>query len=250
MIKIICFKLFTLILSIFLFFSCSLFEAKEPEAKVVYVSKSDGKLYTQNLDGTDRKRIHIMGVKETITPIEIGNINDKTILNISEPRWSPSGTKFALVVGVAMDQSQLIVMYADGRNAKTASPDPQMVGSPDWSPDGTKIAYTMSTSYFGTFTEIFITDLEADTWKRLTWLSTQVGNIVSPRWSKDGKKIFFTHSAHPDSLRNIFIYSFESDSVEIIGAWPAISVFAQDGKRGFGNNSKGKIFSYSITDQE
>lgn len=217
--------------------------------RVVFVSNEDYKLYTQNLDGSNRKRIYIRDVEETITPIIWGKVNDETIMNRSSPRWSPDGTRIALVVDVATDQSQLIVMDADGRNAKTASPDPQMVGGPDWSPDGTKIAYTMAISFFGTFTEIFITDLETDTWQQLTHLSTQVGNLGGPRWSDDGKKIFFTHSAHPDSLRNIYAYSFESDTVEIIGAWPAISAFARDGNRVFGYNGV-NIFSYSIIDRQ
>ena len=75
-----------------------------------------------------------------------------------------------------------------------------------------------------------------------------MGNLGSPRWSKDGKKIFFTNSAHPDSLRNIYVYSFESETVEIIGAWPAISTFARDGNRIFGYNDD-NIFSYCIIDK-
>ena len=76
-----------------------------------------------------------------------------------------------------------------------------------------------------------------------------MGNLGSPCWSKDGKKIFFTNSAHPDSLRNIYVYSFESETVEIIGAWPAISTFARDGNRIFGYND-GNIFSYCIIDKQ
>ncbi len=219
------------------------------DGKVVFISNEDYKLYTQKLDGSNRERIYIRDVEETITPIIWGNVNDETIMNRSSPRWSPDGTRIALVVDVAMDQSQLIVMDADGGNAKTASPDPQMVFEPDWSPDGARIAYAMSTSFWGTFTEIFITDLETDTWQQLTHLSTQVGNLGFPRWSDDGKKIFFTDSAHPDSLSNIYVYSFESDTIEIIGAWPAISAFARDGNRVFGYND-GNIFSYCMKDHK
>jgi TolB protein len=202
------------------------------------------------MDGSNRKRIYIGDVEETITPIIWGNVSDETIMNISSPRWSPDGTRIALVVDVAMDQSQLIVMDANGGNSKTASPDPQMVSGPDWSPDGTKIVYTMSTSVFGTFMEVFVTDLETDTWQQITHLSTQVGNLLFPRWSDDGKKIFFANSAHPDSIGNIYVYSFESDTVEIIGALQGIkSTLSRDGKWVFGYND-GSIFSYYITDQK
>lgn len=235
-------------LLVLLFISCNNpLDSSTGNGKVVFVSNEDYKLYTQNLDGSNRKRIHIQNVEETITPILLGNINDETIMNRSDPRWSPDGTRIALVVDVAMDQSQLIVMDADGGNAKTASPDPQMVWCPDWSPDGTKIAYALATSLWGTMTEIVITDLETDTWQQLTNMSMQVGNLIYPRWSEDGEKIFFTNSAYPDSLRNIYKYNFESDTVNIIGAWSAISAFARDGNRVYGSKDN-NIFRYSMED--
>lgn len=242
----------TLFTAILLLASCNKnpVDSDTSSGKVVFVSSDDGKLYTQNLDGSNRKHIYIRDVEETITPILLGNVNDETIMNRSSPRWNPDGTRIALVVDVATDQSQLIVMDADGRNAKTASPDPQMVFEPDWSPDGTKIAYTMSISFYGTFREIFITDLETDTWKQLTRLSTQVGNLGSPRWSNDGKKIFFLDNMTPYELSKIYAYSFESDTTEVIGTWQNAEFMSRNGNRVFGTDSDGDIFSYIIIDQQ
>ena len=220
----------------------------EEQAKVAFVSKTDYKLYTQNLDGTNLQRIYLHNIEDNINPDPWSQwLEDSTIFfNLSQLRWSPDGAKLALVVGL-YEQSQLVILDLEKGGGKVASSNWYTVSSPDWSLDGTKITYSMSTYYWATFTEIFVTDLETDSLWQITLLSTHLGNIGSARWSTDGKRIFFTHHAHHDSLRNIYAYSFESDSIEIIGTWPHVTAFERNGKRAYGSNSEGQIFRYDLS---
>jgi Tol biopolymer transport system component len=248
------FKLFTIAIIIFLFYSCSLFEEDEPEAKVVYVSKSEDVLYTQNLDGTDNRRLYIKGIQDDINS-HPHIVADSTIMNYGPLRWSPDGTKIAVVVNVAYDASELIILTADGRKAWSASLNSQMVSGSDWSPDGTKIAYTMPTTYYGGAPELFITDLETNTWKKITDLSTQKTRASVPRWNSDGTKIYFSIVPFPtEDTTNIGVYDIATDRVELYTTipWAWVGSISGDGttfyRTGLSKGSnKGKIYSYNIT---
>lgn len=56
----------------------------------------------------------------------------------TEPQWSPDGRRLAVSVYHSLNFSLIVVMDADGRNAKTLGAG----WSPSWSPDGTALVYT------------------------------------------------------------------------------------------------------------
>lgn len=218
---------------------------------VVFVSKIDGFLYTQNLDGSDCKRIHIKAVEDNINPPgPLQPVNDSTILSFSGPRWSPDKSRIAVSVTVATDQAQVIVLDADGGNACAANPNFQIAGQIDWSSDGSKITYAMSTAAFGTFNEIFITDLQTNTLQQLTHLSQQVGNLNSPRWSRDDTQIFFFDSGARNQPQRLYSYTFATDSIRTLGlvqdGWKTVT---RTGDLVFIADSSGKIVSHNITNQ-
>lgn len=151
-------------------------------------------LYIQNMDGTDRQRVHFDGIDDDIpgneSPI-ILPVTDESILAMGPVRWSPDGSRLAVVVTVAFDQSQVVVMNGDGSDKRAASPNQQIIlGDVSWSPDGGRIAYTMSTLPHASGVDLFTTDLESN---RVTRITTGAGlgvPGVETAWSAGGGQLF------------------------------------------------------------
>lgn len=222
------------------------------QGKLAFVSRTDRNLYTQDLDGTNRQRIYLNNITDNINQEPWGPLEDSLWskdLNLGQPRWSPDGTKLAIVAGI-YEQSELIILDLGTGSGKVVSFNFFDVASPDWSPDGSKIAYSMSTSTWSTFTEVFVTDLVNDTLYQITHLSDQVGNLIAPRWSSNGEEIFFSHSASPDSLRNVYAYSVNTGNIAIIATWPYTIFISRDGKILLGYKGISGIFRYDIPTQQ
>jgi dipeptidyl aminopeptidase/acylaminoacyl peptidase len=151
-------------------------------------------LFVQRLSGTDRERIHFTHVTDSV-PGNLASleVTDENLIALGSPSWDPSGSgRLAVVVTLANDQSELVVMSSDTAG-KVASPNMQIITSdPQWSPDGRKLAYTMSTKPLATFPDLFVTDLTTNTVTRLT----TGANILSAsiRWSSDGNSIYYAHT--------------------------------------------------------
>jgi Tol biopolymer transport system component len=94
-------------------------------------------------------------------------------------------------VTVAFDQSQVVVMNADGAGMRVASPNQQIIlSNVAWSADGRRIAYTMSTLPHASGVDLFMTDLETD---RVTRLTTGAGlgvPGVEMAWAAGGGQLF------------------------------------------------------------
>lgn len=155
-------------------------------------------LYIQNANGSGRFQVHFDGVRDRIagnyTADELP-VRDDQIWGLGPAKWSPDGQQLAVVVTLATDQSQVVVMDADGRNMRTASPNGQVImGDVDWAPDGKAIVYTMGTNFFGSRPDLFVTDLRRDEVRRLT-----VGGRFSVwdeyRFDRTGARVFFTQFA-------------------------------------------------------
>ena len=129
-------------------------------------------LFIQGADGKGRFRVHFTTVHDRIEgnwPAEMLPVTDDRILALGPARWSPDGQQLAVVVTLGFDQSQVVVMNADGRNIRTASPNGQIIlGDVDWSPDSRRIAYAMSTLPHAQGVDLFVTDLVKDAVQRVT----------------------------------------------------------------------------------
>ena len=131
-------------------------------------------LFIQNADGSGRFQVHFENVHDKIPgnyPPEILSVTDANIIALRWPKWSPDGQQLAVVVSVAYDQSEVVVMDADGRNIRVASPNGQyMVSDVEWSPDGRYVGYLMNIGAFGPpRPELFATDLVKDEVHRITY---------------------------------------------------------------------------------
>ena len=154
-------------------------------------------LFTQRLDGSFKTRFKFTTVRDDIPGNYAGlTVADANLLALGNPAWDPSGTgRVAVIATVAYDQSEIVVMRADG-TGEVASPNTQVITSgPEWSPDGKKIAYTMATLPGLKGIDLFVTDLATHTVKRLTTNANLAQAVL--RWSIDGQSIYYTKVTNP-----------------------------------------------------
>lgn len=161
-------------------------------------------LFVGSLDGTTRMRLRFANITDSIPGNLAGlEATDDNLLALASPAFSPDGRRVALVATLAFDQSEVVVMNADGSGGKVASVNSQSIGSDVvWSPDGTKLAYTMSTvPGFGGF-DVFVTTVAANTITRITIGANLRATAI--RWSADGRSIFYAHNTGTtsDALAN------------------------------------------------
>ena len=170
----------------------------DPSARVAEVEYVDQKpaLFVQDGNGANRQRIHFTGATDSIA----GNgadleVVDDAILAIGPLRWSPDGRRLAAVVTLAFEQSEIVVMNADGSNATVASVNTQIIlGRPDWSPDGTRLVYGMSTLPLASGVDAFQTDLTTSTVTRLTEDADVGGPGGELRYASDGQSVLWSHA--------------------------------------------------------
>ncbi len=168
----------------------------DPTAKVAEVEYqgSEPALFVQSGNGAGRRRIHFDGAANPIA----GNgadleVRDDTILAMGPLRWSPDGRRLAVVVTLAFDQSEIMIVDEDGGNATVASVDTQIILSrPDWSADGSKLVYAMSTLPAATGVDAFVTDLAANTVNRLTEGAELGGPGGELRFASDGQAVLWS----------------------------------------------------------
>jgi dipeptidyl aminopeptidase/acylaminoacyl peptidase len=132
--------------------------------------------YLQQADGSGRNRVHFTGAVDNIdgnSPL-VPALTDANILALRSVKWSPDGSRIAFVATVAFDQAEVIVMDADGSDARVASPNyAYVLGDVDWSPDGKRLAYMMATRPGLGGLELFVTDLSGT--PRVTQVTTGSG---------------------------------------------------------------------------
>ena len=152
-------------------------------------------LYLQNADGKERVRVRFENVHDKIEgnwPADFLPVTDDRIIAMSNPKWSPDGQQLALVVSVAFDQSEVVVMNADGRQIRTESVNGQIImGDVDWSPDSRKIAYVMSTQNHARGVDLFVTDLVTEKVQRIT-TDGRFGAWDQYRWDPTGTGLWYS----------------------------------------------------------
>jgi hypothetical protein len=139
--------------------------------------------------------VHFQNVRDGIAGnygSDILPVRDDHIIALGPAKWSPDGQQLAIVVSLAFDQSEVVVMNANGLNMRTVSPNSQWIlGDIDWAPDSRAIAYVMSTDFFGRRGDLFVTDLVKDAVQRAT-VGQNLTGIDEYRWDATGRRLWFT----------------------------------------------------------
>jgi hypothetical protein len=169
--------------------------ADRASGRIALVDWSTGRprLFVQNTDGSSSRQIQFEHVHDRIpgnlSPRQLP-VNGSTIISLGPMRWSPDGSKLAVVVSAGFDQSMVVITNADGHNQYVASNNWQYImGQVEWSPDGSAIAYGMSTLPGARGVDLFVTELPRLTIRRLT--KTGDFGLAAYRWDAEGRGLFY-----------------------------------------------------------
>lgn len=102
------------------------------------------------------------------------------------PSWSPDGTRITVRRIMPDGDWEVVVMDADGANARTIAPHAGADGWPAWSPDGTRLAFASERA--GT-ADLYLYDLATDGLTRLTW--DDEADERQPAFSPDGQFVAY-----------------------------------------------------------
>ncbi len=137
---------------------------------IAYVNYLDGTLWRSRPDGTERKQLTFPG------------------LEVQLPRWSPDGSKIALMGRKAGQPWQAYLVGVEDGALDLPFPDQHDQADPSWSPDGKSLAFGGQA--------VFEKDAVAVNAVRLLDLETHQVSAVpgsqglwSPRWSPDGRHL-------------------------------------------------------------
>ncbi len=149
-------------------------------------------LHVQARDGSGRTRIHFADVTE-FAP-NVGSpapaVTDANIVTLGPMRWSPDGDRLAVVVGLGADISEVVIVDLAHQTLAEASLDLHVVTTGlDWSLDGTRLGYGLSTDFLVTQTELFVTDLVAQTSTQLTDNSDPDFDLAEVRFDEAGQAL-------------------------------------------------------------
>jgi Tol biopolymer transport system component len=139
-------------------------------------------------DGTKIAYTRAGGVNQGVAVINANGTNAVTIAAgaVSEPAWSPNGTKIAVRArNPGTNSFDIMVMNADGSNKVFLTNDTFDDAMPRWSPDGTRIVFI---SNHGVADDIWVMNANGS---GQTQLTTGFDGS-SPDWSPDGTKIAFS----------------------------------------------------------
>lgn len=178
--------------------------------RIAFISDRDGDLdiYIMDADGSNIKQL-------TNTPEAQWN-----------PRWSPDGSKIALVILEDIVDpyagSAIYTINADGSGEANLTNNSAIDGLAIWSPDGKRIAFNSDRDGNR---EVYVMNANGSKQTRLTTADDYVYS-----WSPDGKKIAF--ASERDGNREIYVMNADGSEQTLLtsnSAWNGLPDWAPRG---------------------
>jgi len=160
-------------------------------------------VFTGRLDGAIRRQLHFSNVVDAIAGNDPSfGVTDDKLVGLRSPALSPDGQRLAVVVSLAADQSEIVVIGVDGTAAEVASPNSALViGGIAWSPDGAKLAYGTTTASDSGHVQLAVTNLSTHAVSRIPGVT--VSSPTAIQWSPDGKSLVVATHAGATPTPNV-----------------------------------------------
>ena len=129
----------------------------------------------------------------------------------THPACSPDGTWIAFT-GIRDGQSDIFLMYPDGKGEVRLTDDPADDTDAAFSADGKQIAFVSQRDGHGV---IYIMELDGTI---LGSLADLPGNVSSPAWSPDGSQIAF--SLEQDGVSQIYVVNLDGSGLVNLSNYP------------------------------
>lgn len=149
--------------------------------KLFIVDTSSGELRKVNYGSAEAGGVGSYG------PAEADGVSERY------PSWSPDGQKIAFV-REEDDQSDIIVMNADGSDPVNITNSPYNEHAPIWSPDGSQIAFNREGAEL-VASNIYVMNADGSDVRQLSSYSS---GAVYPEWSPDGSQIAFARMRYAE----------------------------------------------------
>lgn len=168
---------------------------------IAFVNRSE--LWVMDNDGEDARKV-----------LSFQGPSSSDVKLISNPQWSPDGTKFAFAVrswegsdSYAGQRNHIYVSDADGTNAVQVTTGTVEDDKPSWSPDGSRIAFQRQTWTDRTVSppvgdRRFIVTIDPDGSNLKEIGSKDLAN-AAPAWSPDGTKFALLSQGTKISTMNV-----------------------------------------------
>ncbi len=148
----------------------------------------DGKKLLCTVTALGRTRLALLDLERREYPLGEGDLTYLTVegdLDFSAPRWSPDGSRIAVIVRQTGGYTDIRILDAAGRAIDEITHDRASDGAPAWSPDGRYIFFSSDRTGV---CNLFAWEVET---RRLYQVSNVIGGAFCPAVSPDGRRLAF-----------------------------------------------------------
>jgi dipeptidyl aminopeptidase/acylaminoacyl peptidase len=138
----------------------------------------------------------------------------------TDPAWSPDGRFLAFV-----NEGDIFVANAHGRNARNVTRGPSVSGDPAWSPDGLRIAYTDRS---GGTSRIGLVNRDGSG-RRFLSLNIRAQHLSQPAWSPDARQLLVISNTPLPQSQDLHIAQVDGTGSSLTASGATEPAWSPDG---------------------